>query len=175
MPKRSPLDAFGDSAVRTRDDFGHITAALKAYLTPKQLKDTGVLLALDELQVSVSKDMQAQVENTWRNGVAHGEWLKEAERREMEDAARTLQRNYNALQTQNLTMQQQLWQAAAQIKALVPAQGVLPPQQLPAPSGPDAPTALDKDMELHLDDLIGDLMYLPMETGELEELKLSLS
>jgi len=85
--KRSPLDVFGDGALRTRDNIGHIAAAVKAHMTQKQLKSTDILAALDELSGTVAKDIKRQVDIAWKNGVAHGEWLKEGECRENAEAA----------------------------------------------------------------------------------------
>ena len=79
---------MGDGTLRSRDHFGHLVASVKAHIPSKAQRDTGIVEALDELAGTVAKDMTLLIERAWKNGVAHGEWLREGEcRRNAEIAA----------------------------------------------------------------------------------------
>ena len=109
-PYRSVLDTFGDGAIRSRDQFGHMRASMKSHMSDKQLVTTGFLPALDELETIVAKDLTRSIDITWKKGVMHGEWLKDAECRRHEAAVSTIpcleqklfeqQLCYNTLQNQ---------------------------------------------------------------------------
>ncbi len=113
----TPLDQLGDSALRSRDHFGHLTASLKAHMSGKQLRATGLENALLELQATVAKDMKQQRDETWRRGVTHGEWLKEGECRlntQSAAAAENLRQQVFDLEMKVLHLKRDL--AAADIK-----------------------------------------------------------
>ena len=125
-PRRSPLDVFGESAVNTRDHFGHLTASLMNHMTAKQQKDSGVQAALRELAETAARDMAKMVEHSWQNGVAHGQWLKDAEsRRNAEEAASAVAAKAELfkLQLNNQTLLNQLRLALARVKELDPLTG----------------------------------------------------
>lgn len=149
--KRSALDAFGDDALCTRDQIGHMAAALEAHLTTRQLKETGQLAALKELELVVAKDMQKQIDSAWDKGVVHGEWLKEGQCRQLASVAAdvaSLRKQNFQLKYEHLTLQQQLSLALARVEELSQsASPVLPPA--PPPSS-----------ELSLEEL---LQHLPDE------------
>jgi len=117
----SPLDALGDSALRSRDHFGHLTASVKAHLSPKLLRQTGIEDALLELQSTVARDMKEQRDETWRRGVTHGEWLKEGEGRlnsESAAAAEGLRKKVFELELQQVEAQRKYDLARRRISEL---------------------------------------------------------
>lgn len=122
--RRTPLDVFGSSAQRTRDQIGHMNAAVQAHLTRKQLEATGLVSALQELAEAVAKDMQLLEDTAWKKGVAHGEWLREGEVLRCSDAAaaaEVLKRENFQLKFSQYTLHNQLAMAVARVEELTPA------------------------------------------------------
>jgi hypothetical protein len=168
-PKRTPLDVFGDGTLRTRDHFGHVEAMLKAHMTPKLFKDLKVVDALDELAGTVAKDVKRQIDITWKNGVAHGEWLKEAEASHNAHAASclaTMKTELFKLQVNNQSLVNRLALAKIRIRELEESQISTPYIPEPPPTAPIQPihTLNDgkfedinlDDLQAHLDELLGD-------------------
>ena len=160
--KRSPLDVFGDGALRTRDHIGHIAAAVKAHMTQKQLKNTDILAALDELAGTVAKDIKRQVDIAWKNGVAHGEWLKEGECRENAEAAAAAaavkQENFH-LKIDLQSAKTQLEHALARVNELTSTRSNPLYNRDSGWSDPIATGTTNIDLgelQTHLDDLLGD-------------------
>ena len=142
--KRSPLDSFGDAAVRSKDHFGHLCASVKAHLPRKQLKDTGLLEALDELQSTVASDMKRAIDSTWRNGVSHGEWLKTGEARQHEQVAASadaMRQRLFELEVSYMTLNNQYTIALQRIKELYNAQSKQ--EQLASSSPRNSPSCVD--------------------------------
>ena len=144
-----PLDALGLSAMRTRDHFGHIDASIKAHLTAKQLRLTGLRDSLIELQDTVAKDMKTAIDEAWRRGVMHGEWLKTGEglvNAEAAAAAEELRQKVFELELQVVNQQHKYELARKRISELSTAQ-YSPPHRTPPPSPVHDADPLDISLE----------------------------
>lgn len=79
----SPFDQYmtregqGPLLVRSRDHFGHITAAVTAHLTPRQQQDLGLPLALTELAETVVRDVRQVAEVAFARGLDEGRRLQD--------------------------------------------------------------------------------------------------
>ena len=146
--RTQPLDALGLSAMRTRDHFGHIDASIKAHLTAKQLRLTGLRDSLTELQDTVAKDMKTAIDEAWRRGVMHGEWLKTEEglvNAEAAAAAEQLRQKVFELELQVVNQKHKYELARKRISELSAAQ-YSPPHRTPPPS-PEHTDPLDISLE----------------------------
>jgi hypothetical protein len=119
-----------------------MAAALEAHLTPKQLRETGLVRAsVEELEAVLAKDMQRQVDTTWEKGVLHGEWLKEGKCQQLTsasaDVALLRQQNLH-LTIAQIELRKQLTFALDRVQQLT-----APPPACPPPS-PDQEITLEE-------------------------------